>query len=167
MFEIRTAEMSDAQAISDIYNYYVETSTCTFDLDPEPLAKRCEWLEAHKNQHPAVVSTHKDAVVGWGSLSPFHPRPAYSRTAEVSFYVHHDWHRRGIGRIMLADLIERARQWKHHVLIGGACTEQVASIKLQERFGFVEVARFNEVGFKFDRWLDVVYLQLNLNPPQE
>jgi phosphinothricin acetyltransferase len=164
-FQLRTATESDAQAISDIYNYYVDCSTCTFDLEHESLAQRLAWLRAHGDRHPVIVCVCESDMVGWGSLSPWNPRRGYSRTAEVSFYVHHKWHRRGIGRLLLTDLIARARGIGHHVLIGGACTEQVASIKLQESLGFVQVAHFAAVGFKFERWLDVDYFQLALELP--
>ena len=161
-FEIRTAALPDAQAISDIYNYYVATSTCTYDVDQEQVADRVNWLESHGPKHPVIVCTHDEAVVGWGSLSQWNPRPGYDRTAEVSFYVQHDWHRRGIGRLMLGDLIDRARTIGHRVLIGGASAEQTASIRLQESFGFEKVAHFKAIGYKFDQWLDVAYFQLVL-----
>ena len=171
-FNIRDAFESDAQAISNIYNYYVDSSTCTFDLEPESLADRVQWLESHGERHPVIVCTHTDDrndehVIGWGSLSQWHERPAYGQTVEVSFYVHHDWIRRGVGRLILSELIHRGRGLGHHVLIGGACTEQHASIKLQEAFGFTQVAHFKAVGRKFDRWLDVSYLQLCLGRADE
>lgn len=166
-FKIRTANTNDAQSISEIYNHYVDCSTCTFDLEHELLSDRIAWLESRGPEHPAIVCSQHGEIIGWGSLSQWNLRPAYSRTAEVSFYVHHQWHRRGIGRLLLNELIERARTLGHHILIGGACTEQVASIKLQESFGFEKVAHFSEVGHKFGRWLDVAYFQLSLAPPAD
>lgn len=165
-FAIRIAEKDDASAISEIYNYYVDQSTCTFDLEKEPLSRRIEWLESHDQRHPIVVCTHGSSTIGWGSLSEWNSRPGYSRTAEVSFYVHHDWQRQGVGRLILAELIRLAEIHDHFVLIGGACTEQTASIRLQESFGFVQVAHFKKVGYKFGRWLDVAYYQRTLDPNQ-
>jgi phosphinothricin acetyltransferase len=81
---------------------------------------------------------------------------------EASIYIRQDWQRRGVGRAMLRDLIERALALGHHAVIGGACTEQIASLALQESLGFQRVAHFREVGYKFGRWLDVVYMQLLL-----
>jgi phosphinothricin acetyltransferase len=166
-FQIRTADVDDAGPISDIYNYYVENSTCTFDLEPELLGDRIAWLDAHREKHPAIVCCSEDRVVGWGALSPWHSRPAYQDTAEVSFYVHHEFQGQGIGRLLLAELVQRARLIGHHVLIGCVCTEQAASIKLQESFGLKKVAHFNEVGSKFSRRLDVSYYQLLLNSLDE
>lgn len=159
---LRTAIIDDAPAISDIYNHYVQHSTCTFDIECESSADRVAWMTNRGAQHPVIVCRSGEIVVGWGSLSSFHKRPAYERSAEVSFYVHHEWHRRGIGRMLLADLIDRANQLQHHALIGGVCTEHTASIRLQESLGFKQVAHLTEVGRKFDRWLDVAYMQLTL-----
>jgi phosphinothricin acetyltransferase len=164
-FQLRIALESDAQAISDIYNHYVDCSTCTFDLQREPVETRLQWLRQHDARHPVIVCLKDEQVIAWASISRWNPRPAYGRTAEVSFYVHHQWHRQGIGRLLLTDLIARARQIGFHILIGGACTEQFASIKLQEACGFTQVACFRDVGYKFGRWLDVAYLQLALDEP--
>lgn len=160
--EIRLAKESDAAAISEIYNHYVLHSTCTFHLTPETLDERSDWLRAHGERYPVTVYCLEGNVVGWASLSQWHPRPAYGNTAEISIYIDHRYHRRGIGRALLEDLIARATELGFHVLIGGACTEQTASIELQKSLGFVEVARYRETGRKFGRWLDVAYLQLIL-----
>jgi len=101
-------------------------------------------------------------VVGWGSLSKFRERAAYAPTVEGSVYIRHDCHRQGLGRMILLDLIERARAAGYHSLIGGVDAEQTASIALQESLGFQRVAHLKQVGYKFDRWLDVIYLQLML-----
>ena len=160
---IRLAHPTDAQPISDIYNHYVAHCTCTFQIEPETLKDRQEWLHARSEQFPVTVACASDHVIAWASLSPWHSRCAYAKTTEFSIYVHHDYHRNGIGKALLKDLITRAKRIGHHVMIGGACSEQVASIKLQESLGFVQVGNFRQVGRKFDRWLDVVYLQLMLN----
>jgi L-amino acid N-acyltransferase YncA len=87
---------------------------------------------------------------------------AYRFSAELSVYVRHDRHRRGVGRALVLDLLARARVAGHHTVLGGACTEQEGSIALQRALGFEPVALFREVGHKFGRWLDVAYLQLML-----
>jgi phosphinothricin acetyltransferase len=160
---LRLATADDLVAINDIYNYYVPRSTCTYQLEPEPLAGRRLWFEAHSPQsHPVIVAEADGAVVGWGSLSKFHQRAAYAPTAEASVYIRHDQHRRGLGRLILGDLIERARTLGFHSIIGGASADQTASIALQESLGFRRVGQLAEVGHKFGTWLDVVYLQLML-----
>jgi len=101
-------------------------------------------------------------VAGWGSLSKFRDRAAYDPTVEASVYIRHDLHRRGLGRALLSDLIERARAAGFHSLLGGASGDQAASLALQESLGFTRVACFKEVGYKFGSRLDVVFMQLML-----
>jgi L-amino acid N-acyltransferase YncA len=159
---IRLATEADLRSINDIYNYYVLNSTCTFQLEPETEEARRTWFAAHGRRHPVIVAERDGKVIGWGSLSKFHERAGYDGSVEASVYVRHDQLGRGIGRVLLVDLIERAKNLGFHTLIGGACSEQAASVKLQVSLGFQPVAHFREVGFKFGRRLDVEYLQLML-----
>jgi L-amino acid N-acyltransferase len=160
---LRDASVADLPAISEIYNYYVLHSTCTYQLDPETLADRQAWFDDHSpDKHPVVVAEVDGQVVGWGSLSKFHARAGYAPTAEASVYIAHAFHRRGLGRTILQRLIERARIAQFHSLIGGASADQAASLALQASLGFTRVAHFKEVGQKFGQRLDVVYMQLML-----
>ncbi len=159
---IRRAVRSDLTAVNDIYNHYVWHSTCTYQEEPETTASRRQWFGQHGAKHPVVVAEVNDEVVGWGSLSAYHPRSAYRRTVENSVYVHHQHHRRGVGSLLLNDLIVRARGLGHHAIIAGIDAEQAASVALHDRFGFQKVGQFRQVGFKFGRWLDVIYLELVL-----
>lgn len=159
---LRLATQDDLPAINDIYNYFVVHSTCTYQTDPEPMESRARWFANHGGVHPVTVAELGDEVVGWGSLSRFHTREAYRRTVEDSVYIHHAHHRRGIGRAILTDLIDRARAHGHHTIIGGIDTGQAGSLALHAALGFREAAHLREVGNKFDRWLDVVYMQLIL-----
>jgi phosphinothricin acetyltransferase len=161
-FVIRTATREDAAAINDIQNYYVERSTVTFLKQPLTLAERLEWFDRHGDVHPITVALAGAAIVGWGSLGAFRSAAAYGATSELSVYVRHDSHRRGIGRAIVIDLVERARALDHHAIIGCCCSEAVASIALLEALGFERVGHFPQVGRKFDRWLDVVFVQKTL-----
>jgi phosphinothricin acetyltransferase len=165
---LRLATESDLAAINDIYNYYIPRSTCTYQLESETMEDRRAWFRDHPaDRYPVIVAEVPERpgeVAGWGSLSKFRPRAAYAPTVEASVYIRHDMHRRGLGRAILIDLIERARAIGFHSVIGGASADQAASVALQESLGFVRVAHLPEVGFKFGRWLDVVYLQLMLKP---
>src|SRR5436190_1551573 len=156
---IRLAIAADLIAINDIYNYYVHRSTCTYQLEPETLEARQAWFAAHPpDKYPVTIAELDGQVAGWGSLSKFRDRAAYDGTVEASVYIHHDQHRRGLGRALLIDLIDRARAVGFHTLIGGCSADQIASLRLQESLGFTRVAHFKEVGYKFDRWLDVIFL---------
>jgi L-amino acid N-acyltransferase YncA len=160
---IRGATAADLKAINDIYNYYVIHSTCTYQEQPESLANRKKWFEHHGPNHPVIVAELEGTVVGWGSLSAYHARSAYRRTVENSVYVHHDYHRRGIGSQLLKELIDQARRLRHHAIIAGIDAEQAGSVAIHKAFGFEKVGQFRQVGFKFGKWLDVVYMELLLD----
>ncbi|HKA89396.1 MAG TPA: GNAT family N-acetyltransferase [Haliangiales bacterium] len=157
--DIRPATVADLAAIDDIYHHYVLSSTCTFQVEPGTPQERAAWFAAHGGAHPVTVAVGGGDVVGWGSLSRFHPRAAYRFTVENSVYVRADRHRRGIGRALLVDLIERAARAGHHAILASITADQDASIALHRSLGFEPVARLREIGFKFGRWLDVVYLE--------
>jgi phosphinothricin acetyltransferase len=156
---IREAARRDIDAINAIYNHYVIHSTTTYDETPHTRDERAEWLAAHDALHPATVAEKDGEVLGWGSLSWFRTRVGYRHSVEDSVFVRPDRFREGIGGALLADLVARARALGHHTVIGGIDAEQEASIALHARHGFREVARIREVGYKFGRWLDVVFMQ--------
>jgi phosphinothricin acetyltransferase len=164
---IRLATPGDCPAINDILNYYVEHSTATFITEPQTLAERRAWFNDRSEAHPVVVAELAAEIAGWAALSVFRPRAAYSRTVELGVYVRHDRHRRGIGGSLLDDLLARARAADHHVVVAGACSESAASIALLEGRGFVRVGHLHQVGYKFGRWLDVVFLQRVLDGESE
>jgi phosphinothricin acetyltransferase len=109
-----------------------------------------------------VVAEVAGAVLGWGALSRFHTREAYLHTVENSVYVHHEHHRRGLAAALLAELIALARQHGHHTIIADIDGEQAPSLALHERYGFERVGQLKAVGYKFNRWLDVVCMQYTL-----
>jgi L-amino acid N-acyltransferase YncA len=159
---IRLAIETDLRAIDDIYNWYVPRSTCTYQEEIEPFEKRVEWFAQHAGgKHPVTVAVDAagGGIVGWGALSEFRERSAYRHTVENSVYIRHDRHGQGLGSALLADLIIRAKQIGHHTVIAGIDAEQVSSVALHRKFGFVECAHLKEVGHKFGRWLDVIYMQ--------
>jgi len=159
-FSIRIAVESDLPAINDIYNHYVLCSTCTYQEDLESLEERQKWFNGHDEKHPVIVAEANSRVVGWGSLSPFHKRSAYRRTVENSVYVDHQHQRLGVGSLLLQELIARARALEHRVIIAGIDADQAASIQLHTKFQFKKVGHLEQVGFKFGRWLDVIYMEL-------
>ncbi|HTY63150.1 MAG TPA: GNAT family N-acetyltransferase [Acidobacteriota bacterium] len=159
---LRPAAESDLTIMNDIYNHYVLHSTCTYQEEIEPLSGRYEWFRNHDPKHPVIVAEHENQVVGWGSLSPYHRRSAYRNTVENSVYVHHDWHRRGIGSLLLADLIARARGLGHHAIIAAIDADQTESVRLHAKYNFERVGHLKHVGLKFGRWLDVIYMELLL-----
>lgn len=164
--QIRLATAADLPAINAIYNHYVLHSTCTYQTEPSAETEREQWFAAHGGPHPVTVAERSDAngpqVIGWGSLSRFHPRSAYRHTTENSIYVRHDLLGRGVGSLLMRDLIDRAKVVGHHSIVALIDADQSASVAMHRRFGFEQAAHLKQVGFKFDRWLDVVYMQLML-----
>ena len=156
---IRSATTADAAVINSIVNPYIEKSTATFIKEPSTIEQRLAWFAEHRDKHPIIVAVCDGAVVGFGARSTFRARSAYARTAEVSIYVREDFHRRGIGRMILGALTARARVLGYHTIIGVCCSESQASIALLEAFGFTRAGHLREVGRKFDRWLDTVILE--------
>ena len=158
--EIRPAEPGDAQAINAIYNHYVVQSTCTWQYEPTPIQQRRQWLAEHdRPEHPVIVAHARGEVVGWGALSAYHAKPGYRYTVENSVYIAPQWQRKGLGRRLMEQLIALACQAQVRSIVAVISGDQAASIALHQRMGFVEVGRIPQCGRKFDRWLDVVYMQ--------
>jgi phosphinothricin acetyltransferase len=161
-FRIRTATEADLPAIRDIFNHYVVHSTCVWVAEPETPEARRAWFAAHGEAHPVTVAEEGSEVVGWASLSAYNTRFGWRHTVEDSVYLRPDRLGKGIGSLLLADLIGRASRLGHHVILAAICADQAQSVRLHERHGFVECGRLRETGFKFGRWLDAVYLQRTL-----
>ena len=158
--KVRLATIDDAEAIRSIYNREVTGSTVTFDLVPRTLEDQQEWLRAHAGAHPAVVvEGDGGAIVGFGSLSAYRSRPAYSTTVEDSVYVHHDHRGEGVGGLVLNELVRLAAVHGFHAVMARIVGGHQASITLHERCGFGLVGIEREVGRKFGKWLDVALMQ--------
>src|SRR3954468_1604211 len=155
----RLAQATDAEAMRAIYNLEVTESTVTFDLVPRSHDDQRAWLAAHAGAHPAVVAVDGGKVVGFGSLSPYKDRPAYSTTVEDSVYVDRDWRGKGVGKLLLGELLTLASTHGFHAVIARTVGDHQASLALHEGCGFTVVGVEKEVGRKFGRWLDVVELQ--------
>jgi phosphinothricin acetyltransferase len=160
---VRLAERRDAAAIRDIYNLEVSESTVTFDMVPRTLDQQVAWIDEHSGGHPAIVAVDRDGtVIGFGSLSVYKDRPAYATTVEDSVYVHREHRGQGIGKLLLAELVRLGRDHGFHALIARIVGGHDASIALHTSCGFEHVGVEREVGRKFNKWLDVVEMQLLL-----
>jgi phosphinothricin acetyltransferase len=159
-YRTRLVEPRDAEAVRAIYNVEVLESTVTFDLVPRSLADQLAWIDHHSGGHPAIVAVDPGGTVaGFASLSPYRSRPAYATTVEDSVYVRRDLRGRGVGRLLLGDLVDLARDHGFHAVIARIVGDHDASIALHTACGFAEIGREQEVGRKFGRWLDVVLMQ--------
>jgi phosphinothricin acetyltransferase len=157
--EIRLATVDDAEAIAAIYNLEVETSTATFDLVPRSLEEQRDWLAERSGALSAIVAVDDAEVIGFASLSLYKERAAYRTTVEDSVYVRRDHHRRGVGRILLIELLDVARASGFHAVMARIEATRESSIALHQACGFVVVGTEREVGRKFSRWLDATIMQ--------
>jgi phosphinothricin acetyltransferase len=161
---IRAAAHPDLEGILAIYNDAVLHTTASYDYEPSTLAARAAWYEAHVQAGlPIFVAVDGASIVGWSALHTFRPKIGYRYTVENSVYVAADRRRQGIGRALLVPLIQCARELGMHAIIAGIDAENTASIQLHAGLGFVQVGHIREVGYKFDRWLDLVFMQLLLH----
>jgi L-amino acid N-acyltransferase YncA len=166
VLRLRPAELDDAEAIRAIYNLEVETSTATFDLVPRSLEAQREWLSARSGAFAAIVADDDGAVVGFTAISPYKERAAYRTTVEDAVYVHRAHHGRGIGKLLLSEMIVVANVHGFHAMIARIERTNEASVKLHEACGFTIIGTEIEVGRKFNRWLDVTLMQRMLGGPE-
>ena len=161
---VRPATREDLPGILEIYNEAVLNTTATYDYEPRTLEHRIAWFEDHvKNQYPVFVAVNGECrVVGWSCLNRYHDRLGYRFSTENSIYVAADQRGKGIGKRLMPPIIDGARARGLHAILAGIDAQNEVSIKLHAAFGFQPVARFKEVGFKFGRWLDVIYMELLL-----
>ncbi len=162
---IRPMTINDLPQVLDIYNDVILNTTAVYSEQPHTLAMRTAWFnERSEAGFPLLVAEHEGKVAGFAAYGNFRAWPCYRYTAEHSVYVHQNARGMGISKLLLQQVIELAQQAGIHVLIAGIDSENTASLHLHRRFGFEQVAHFKEVGFKFGRWLDLVFMQLVLTP---
>lgn len=160
MIEVRDAGESDLAALLAIYNDAVINTTAVYDYTARSMEAERAWFTAKRDAKlPVLAAVEAEVVVGFASYGPFRPWPAYLHTIENSVYVAPERRGAGVGSALLGPLIERARSAGFHTMVAGIDASNAASLRLHAKFGFVEVAHFREVGWKFDRWLDLVFLQ--------
>jgi phosphinothricin acetyltransferase len=157
---LRAAQESDAQAIAEIYNYEVENSTATFDLVPRSLEAQRDWITTRSGAFSAIVAVDSVAgVIGFAALSTYRDRAGYRTTVENSVYVHRHHQQRGVGKLLLAALLDSARDSGFHTVIARIDSQSTGSLALHRSLGFVEVGVEREIGRKFGRWLDSIIMQ--------
>jgi L-amino acid N-acyltransferase len=167
---LRAAREADLARIAAIWNHEVLCSDSTTDTEPRDPAAQREWFAWHTERYPVVVATvaaggpERDGeVVAYGSLSPYRPKPAFARTVEDSVYVACDHRGAGLGGLVLAELIRRARALEHHSIVARITARNAASLRLHARHGFREIGVERESAFKLGRWHDVAIMQRRLD----
>ncbi len=158
---IRPAEDRDCPGILAIYNDAVLKTTATYDYEPRTLEHRQQWLAERQRDGYAVfvIEDVGGKILGWSALNRYHDRMGFRFTAENSVYVDEGYRGQGLGGLLLAPLIPAARARGLHVVLAAIDAANESSLRLHARHGFERVGVVRQVGFKFGRWLDVVYLQ--------
>jgi L-amino acid N-acyltransferase YncA len=158
--EIRPAERADLDAMLAIYNDAITNTTAVYDYQPRATELQRQWFEAKQAQRlPVFVAQEGEIVIGFGSFGPFRPWPAYQYTVENSLYVDSAHRRKGAGAALLDSLLHAAQIAGYHAMVAGIDATNEASLALHRRAGFQPVAHFREVGWKFERWLDLVFME--------
>ena len=161
---IREVELSDAQQIAKIYNYYIEKTVITFEeqlVSANDIQSRIEKIK--QAGHIWLVAEIDTQVVGYAYSAPWRDRSAYRFASEVSVYLSSDSQGKGIGSLLYQSLFEQLKLTQINILIGGITLPNEASVAIHEKFGMEKVAHFREVGYKFEQWLDVGYWQVKLS----
>jgi phosphinothricin acetyltransferase len=161
--DIREAIETDLPQLLAIYNDIILHTTAVYDYEPHTLEMRKQWFETKKQQgFPVFVAEDEGTIQGFSSIGPFRAWAAYKYSVENSVYVAIEKRGKGIGKLLIPPLVEAAKELKLHTIIASIDATNEASLKLHKRFGFEEVAHFRQVGWKFERWLDLKFLQLIL-----
>jgi L-amino acid N-acyltransferase len=158
--QMRDATEEDLAGLLGIYNEVIATSTAIYSSDPVTLQDRRQWWRARTAQgYPVLVARDAHGVAGFATFGDFRTWPGYRFTVEHSVHVRADGRDRGTGTLLLQALLARAAALGKHVMIAGVDAANAAAIRFHERLGFEQSGHLREVGYKFDRWLDLVFLQ--------
>lgn len=161
---IRSATPKDLPALLDIINHAILNTTAIYDYEAREYDQQKAWLDQMFNDGmPVVVAEVDGEVIGYGSYNIFRPKIGYKFSVEHSIYLNEKSRGMGVGSRILESLIQRARESGIHTMIAGIDAANRGSIEFHKKYGFVEKGYLKEVGYKFDQWLDLVFMQLLLN----
>ncbi|EJS68841.1 GNAT family N-acetyltransferase [Bacillus cereus] len=164
---IREATKNDLAFILDIYNDAILYSTAVYAYKPVTLENRIDWYEQKKaDGYPIFVYELDNKVVGFATFGPFRAWPAYKYSIEHSVYVDKEYRKNGIGTSLVKELITIAQEREYMTLIAGIDAENKKSIALHENYGFVYAGTIKKAGYKFNKWLDLAFYQLEFNGPE-
>jgi len=161
--KLRPATSNDLEKILEIVNHSILHTTANYNYDVQTLEVQTKWFEdKNAKKLPIVVADLEGEVVGFGSYGQFREKIGYQYTVEHSVYVVDHVIGKGIGSQLLTELIRLAKEQGYHCMIGAIDADNAGSIAFHERFGFTAAGTIREVGYKFDHWLDLVFMQLLL-----
>jgi L-amino acid N-acyltransferase YncA len=156
---IRFASLDDAPAICTIYNQGIEDRVATLETERRDPEERRRWLGSRGTRYPVVVAESGGQIVAWASLNSFNPRQCYDHVADISVYVERSWRGQGVGRVLLARLVELGRSLGFHKLVLACFPTNKPGVALYERMGFVPVGVYREQGMLDGQWVDVLIME--------
>ncbi len=159
LLTVRFASPDDAAAICTIYNQGIEDRVATLETERRDPDERRRWLGSRGPRYPVVVAEAAGQIVGWASLNSFNPRHCYDHVADISVYVERGWRGKGVGRILLARLIELGRSLAFHKLVLACFPTNKAGVALYQRTGFAPVGVYREQGRLDGHWVDVLLME--------
>lgn len=161
---IREARENDLMGILEIYNDAIINTTAIYAYEPHDIEERKQWYyERKQNKQPVLVYEEDNKVVGFATFEQFRSYPAYKYSLEHSVYVHKDYRKRGIGIKLMKELIEAANELGYAIMVAAIDSENHGSIELHKKLGFEYAGTIESAGFKFERWLDLVFYELKLD----
>ncbi|WP_309641743.1 N-acetyltransferase family protein [Flavobacterium sp.] len=159
----RKATLEDVPTILAIVNHAILHTTSNYLYEAQSLATQIKWFEDKQAKNfPIIVAIDHEKVIGFGTYGTFREKIGYQYTVEHSVYVAEEYIGKGIGTLLLTELIRLAKSEGYHVMVGGIDAANLDSIAFHKKFGFTESGVLKEVGFKFDQWLDLQFMQLIL-----
>jgi L-amino acid N-acyltransferase YncA len=162
-FSLRPFQWSDIPAITAIYRHYVENTAITFDTEaPDETAIAEKYAGLMRLGHPVIIAEREGKVLGYAYASFYRPRAAYRFTCEDSIYLDPTQTGKGLGKALLTELLLQSRAFGFKQMLAVITADTANSIAIHEKFGFTRVGRYEAVGYKFERWHDIVHLQLSL-----
>ena len=158
---IRPATSDDLLSILDIVNHSILHTTANYNYDIQTIEVQNKWFEDKQLHHfPVIVAERNGQVIGYGTYGTFREKIGYQYTVEHSVYVDEKYTGKGIGKLLLQELIQLAKTQGYHTMIGAIDADNLDSIAFHKKFGFVECGIIKEAAFKFNKWLDLLFMQL-------
>ncbi len=158
-YRVRLATVDDAAAICRIYNQGIEDRVATLETELRTPEERRAWLASRSPRHPVIVAESKGQILGWGSLNVYNPRDAYRFVADFSIYVDRAWRGKGVGDVMLARLVDLAREHGFHKMVLSAFPTNTGGMALYAKHGFRTVGIYKEQGQLDGQWVDTIVME--------
>ncbi len=159
--KVRFAQISDLEAIREIWNYYIANTTVNFDYIPKEKDEVLDWFKNKQEMnYPVLVCEKDNQIMGYASFGSFRSWQGYLFSVEHGIYIKPGMGGNGYGKLLFTRLLEEAKNQQKHSMIGAISSDNIESLDFHKKMGFREVAHLKEIGYKFDKWLDCTFVQL-------